>query len=298
MKRILPPVVGLLACAVIAACQPQASDPSAASPPTSPDAKKPIDAPSAQVDNTALDAFLASVYGQGASRTRPWVHAPLQASLRDTETEANAPENVTRQLCADESIFQGGQPARLIAICGQPEDYGHPTPGLTDFFLLRMQDGKAVAAAQQHLQEYGSMGNPGEVKVMQLGADLWGFVVRSSFTNMGYTSSTWGIVLPKDGGFQDAGFFRSHIDNLGLVEGCDDASQPCTDPKAFNIDFALDTDRSHPTAAHWPLVVTENGPACGKPANATHRVLLEPTTMRYQVPNILKRETCEDDWTE
>ena len=298
MKRILPPVVGLLACALIAACQPQADGQATAQPAATSNTTSTTSSAPTAVDNVALDGFLAAVYGHGASRTRPWVHAPLQASFRDTETEANAPENVTRQLCADESVIQGGQPARLIAICGQPEDYGHPTPGLTDFFLLRMQDGKAVAAAQQHLQEYGSMGNPGEVKAMQLGADLWGFVVRSSFSNMGYTASTWGLVLPKDGGFHDAGFFRSHIDNLGLVEGCDDASQPCTAPKAFNINFALDTDRSNPTAAHWPLVVSESGPACEKPATATHRVLLDPSTLRYQVPNILKRETCEDDWTE
>ena len=297
MPRLIAPIAGLMACTVIAACQPQATDQTNTQPATSP--KPAPETPlSAQVDNTALERFLADVYGSGASRTKPWTHAPAQASFRDSETDAQEPEEVTRQLCADESITSGGQPARLIAVCGQPEDYGHPTPGLTDFFVLRMQDGKAVASAQQHLQDYGSMGNPGEVKTMQLGADLWGFVVRSSFTNMGYTVSNWHLVLPKDDGFHDAGFIRSHIDNIGAVEACQDVETGCTAPEAFDIDFALEPDRSNPTAAHWPLVVTESGPACGKPATAVHRVTLNPATMNYQIPNILKRETCKDDWAD
>lgn len=292
MRRLAAPVTGLLVLSLITACKPQPANQA-----TTPAA--PLSNPSrAQVDNSALQAFLASVYGDDASRSQPWTHAPVQASFRDSEADAGAQENVTRQLCADESITMGGQPARLIAICGQPEDYSHPTPGLTDFFLLRMQDGKAVASAEQHLQDYGSMGNPGEIKTMQLGADLWGFVVNSSFSNMGYTASNWHFVLPEGDGFHDAGFLRSHIDNLGTVEACQDMETGCTAPKAFDIDFALDTDRSDPSAAYWPLLVTESGPACGQPANASHRVLLDPATMHYQIPSILKRETCEDDWTE
>lgn len=297
MKRLTPHAIGLAACVALAGCQPQADDQANRSA-AAPAAPAPAASAPASVDNAALDGFLASVYGEGASRTQAWTHPPLQAAFADSETDPGESEEVTRQLCADESISSGGQPARLIAICGQPEDFGHPTPGLTDFFLLRMQGGKAVASAQQHLQAFGSMGNPGEVKAIQLGADLWGFVVRSSFINMGYNVSTSSLVLPKDGGFQEAGFLRSHIDNLGAVEACQDVESACTAPEAFDIDFALEPDRSNPAAPYWPLLVSESGPACGKPADATYRITLDPASMRYRIPNILKRETCKDDWTE
>lgn len=287
-----------LTCAVVAACQPQKPVPGLSPAPAASDAPTPTIATPVALDNAALDAFLISVYGDGASHAQPWKHAPAQVGFRDSAAKAGEQEQVTRQLCADLNTTQGGQPVRLVAICGQPDDYGHSTLGMTDFFLLRMQDGKAVASAQQHLQNYGSMGSPGDVKVIQFGADMWGFVVNSNFTNMGYSLSSWSLVLPKAGGFVDAGYLRSHIDNLGTIEGCDDDRVACADPRAFDIDFALDTDRSHADAAHWPLVVTESGPACGQLANAIHRVLLDPETMRYQIPNILKRETCEDDWTE
>lgn len=296
MNPALPATFSLLACALLAACQPTAPDPvdAKAAQSASP-AAAPAPAAAAQtaaVDNAALDRFLSSVYGEGASRTGAWKQAPLQAAFRDNKAAAGKPEKVTRQLCADQSITSGGQPARMIAVCGQPEDHGHPTPGLTDFFLLRMQDGNAVASAQQHFQAFGSMGNPGDVKAMQLGADLWGFVVKSSFMNMGIITADWVMVLPKDGGFHDAGAVRSHISNHGAVPACQEADGACDAPEAFSIDFALDADRGNPGAAHWPLVVTESGRACGKPAQATHRVLLDPATLRYQVPDVLKRETC------
>ena len=65
---------------------------------------------------------------------------------------------------------------------------------------------------------------------------------------------------------------------------------------AFDIDFDIEPDRNG-AGPVWPLIVTESGPACGSQASAVHRVEFDNAAGVYQVPRILKRETCEDDWT-
>lgn len=283
--------IAMAAASLLAACNaptPAGRDASTAAP-------NPAAVPTApsKIDDGAAERFLASVYGNAARLDGEWKAVPADAAFQDAD--AGSGENVTRKVCEDEDITIGGVPTRLIAVCGTVADAGHPTPGVNDFFLLQAEGDRAVAKSKAHMEEYGSMGFPGDVDVVHLGPDLWGFEVESGFTNMGYTTSTTSFVIPRGSGFRDTGFMRSGLSNTGSIPGCDD-DRPCTSPKAFDIDFDIEPDRNG-AGPVWPLIVTESGPACGSQASAVHRVAFDNAAGVYQVPRILKRETCEDDWT-
>lgn len=289
MRHPLILATGISAGLLLAACNAPTPAPSttAATPPSTSGSPK---ATAAAPDDAAVQGFLTALYGPSAKRDGEWKGVPVQAAYRDQD--AGEREAVTRQVCEDKTVTIAGVPSRLLAVCGRPDDFGHPTPGLNDFFLLQAEGGRAVARAQAHLA-YGSMGQPGDVDAVQLGPDLWGFAVDSGFTNMGQTTGSRSFVIPRDGAFHDAGFIRTDLSNA-MAEDCDDG-KPCTSPTAYDIEFDIQPDRSA-AGPVWPLQVRESGHACGTPATAQHRVEFDAATQAYRVPRILKREGCADDW--
>lgn len=287
----------ILACAIttaLAACSP-AGDPAANAAPAQADA--PAIAPTqpalppAAIDDTTLAAFLASTYGPSAKPTGEWSTAPTDTGLR---TEGESDGQVIRTVCEREPVTRAGQPALLLAVCGTVQGAGHPATGVNDFFVLRREGDALAADASAHMLEFGSSGSPGEVDAERFGADLYGFVVESGFYNMGQSVQTRHVVLPKDGSFVDAGWFRESLANEDWMEGCRERGD-CGPVKAFDIEFELDIDDSDAAAAAYPLQVTESGTACGKPADAQYRLTLDPATMTYAVPAALQREGCTTD---
>ena len=293
--RRIPRIIlaGAIATA-LAACSP-ASDPvagatpaRAGTPATAPAQPAP---PPATIDDVAVASFLASTYGPAAGPTGEWSTTPTDAGFR-IEDESDG--QVIRTVCEREPVTRDGQPALLLAICGTVQGAGHPASGVNDFFLLRREGDALAAAASAHMLEFGSAGSPGDVDAARLGADLYGFVVESGFYNMGQGVQTRHVVLPEAGGFVDAGWFRERLDNRDWMEGCRERGD-CGQAGAYDIEFELDIDDSDAAAAAYPLLVTESGTACGKPADARYRLTLDPATMTYAVPKALQRDGCTTD---
>lgn len=290
-RSILASTVAL----AIAACSPateSAATPAGTQPADAGDpaatSTQPVGA--ATVDDAAVSAFLASVYGPSASLSGEWNNVPADASF---SVEGESDGQVTRSVCEQEEATISGQPAVMLAVCGTVQGAGHPAAGTNDFFLLQPGDGALAATASAHMDEFGSRGEPGDVDSERFGADLYGFVVESGFYNMGQGVQTNHLVLPKDGGFVDAGWFREGLDNEDWMKGCLERGE-CSADEAYDIDFELDIDDSDPGAAAYPLRVTESGTACGKPADATHDLALDVATMTYAVPAALQRDGCAD----
>lgn len=287
---------GILASTIVlavAACSP-ATESDATPPGAQPAGSGESDAPSTQragsvtIDDAAVSAFLASTYGPAASLSGEWNNVPTDASF-SVEDESDG--QVARSVCEREKATVSGQPAVLLAVCGTVRDAGHPTAGTNDFFLLQPRDGALAPTASAHIDEFGSRGEPGDVDGERFGADLYGFVVESGFYNMGQGVQTAHLLLPKDGGFVDAGWFREALDNGDWMKGCLERGQ-CSADEAYDIDFELEIDDSDPGAAAYPLRITESGTACGKPADATHDLALDTATMTYAVPAALQRDGC------
>ena len=187
MKKALPFTASCLVIALASACNAPTSETAdrATTPPTK-SATAPSATTGAAVDDAAMQGFLASIYGASARLKGEWKAVPIDAAYRDDDVGSE--EDVTREVCEDETVTLAGVPTRLVAVCGTVADAGHPTPGINDFFMLQSEGGQVLAKSRAHMEAYGSMGFPGDVDVVQLGPDLWGFEVESGFTNMGYTT--------------------------------------------------------------------------------------------------------------
>jgi hypothetical protein len=289
--------LAVTAALLAAACKPSADAP--AEDPVTPAQQAPAAAdmpPAAQPaharhDDAAISAFLVSTYGPDATLSGEWAKLPNDRALLAEGGEQDGA--VTRRVCAHERTQYTSRPAVLLAVCGTPKDFGHPTPGITDFFLL--QGEPLAVVAQSHLQAFGSMGSAGEIDAERFGADLPGFIVESGFTGQGHTTINRTVLLPKGNAFVEAATFLGGMDDDTLREGCkgSDASF-CAADKAYDIDFDLDIDDSNAAAPSYPLQVHEEGNACGKPRNARYTLTLDSAAMTYAVPPALRRELACD----
>lgn len=295
VNRISPTVLAGALAITLAACAPAGDSATDTAPaegaapaplPTEPVATTGTTGP---IDDAAVSAFLTSTYGPAAMPSGEWSTVPADARFRSADDERDG--QVARTVCERESVALAGQPALLLAVCGTVQDAGHPAAGVNDFFLLQPGSNALAATASAHMTEFGSSGNPGDVDVERFGADLYGFVVESGFYNMGQRVETRHIVLPGDGGFVEAGWFRGGLGNEDWMKGCRERGD-CSPQEAYDIDFELDIDDSDPAAAAYPLLVTESGTACGKPADAQYRLVLDPASVTYDVPAALQRDGC------
>lgn len=280
-------IAALSATLLAAACTQQADTDTAATSETpqaqAPQAPPP---PATATGEAAIGAFLASAYGPAATLAGEWTQLPNDRALLAQGGEQDGA--VTRRVCEHERTQYDGKPAVLLAVCGALKDFGHPTPGITDFFLL--QGEPLAVVAQSHLQSFGSMGNAGDVDSERFGANLPGFIVESGFTGQGHTTIQRTVLLPKGGAFHEAATLLSGMDDNVLREGCDDEAASCPPGEAYDIEFDLDVDDTDPAAAAYPVVVQERGDACGKPAEARYTLTLDTAKLTYDVPAALRRE--------
>lgn len=290
-SRHAPPLALAFALShALAACQPAAAPPDAqtatAAAPAAALAPSPAAAPAA---GDALTRYLQSIYGDDARADGEWTGIPTDAAwrMRSGETAAGT---VTRRICEREDMTLAGEQVLLVAVCGTPREVGHATPGLTDLFALQRQGTDWTARASGHFEQFGSMGSNGEVEAERFGADLAGFVVESGFTGQGRTVARRTVLLPRDGRFHEAASFLAGMDDDVLREGCDAAAGACPPGQAYDLDFDLDIDDSNPAAAAYPLVVEEEGNACGRAVAARHVLSFDPATLTYRVPAALTRE--------
>lgn len=259
-----------------AAILPGCADPGVPADNTSPGAAAVASAPARnQIDAEALTAFLQATYGADASLTQSWWTADHAARM---------------QVCAHESMAIDARPHALLAVCGQLQDFGHVSSGPNHFYLLAAGPAGPELVAQSRDLAFGGMGGSGTARVLRLGRDLYGFEVLSGFTGQGYTTGTRTLLLPRGDTFTEAASMRSSLDNTLRMKGCLEQAR-CQANEAFDIELALRVDDTDPTAAAFPLQVSESGEACGTPATASYRLVLDAASLSYAVPAALQRET-------
>ncbi|MGV8960012.1 MAG: hypothetical protein ACOH1V_06460 [Stenotrophomonas sp.] len=227
-------------------------------------------------------AFLSERYGASASGSDAWAD-----QWNDTEVQALRP--VHRHLCGNHAVMVDGVQHSLLAVCANLDEAASPEPGLIDFIVLRANAGDGLEVVMERLNDrYGSHGVPGEVSVLQLGAQRYGYRIDSGWFGQGYSLQTQSLVAMAADGLHEAGSLRRHIDNAGAYD-CD--TDDCQG-KLFDVDFHLSADASQPTLAVWPLRVSESGTDCAGPLAREHRLAFDPVQRRYLIPETLQREGC------
>ena len=231
-----------------------------------------------------LAAFLRQRYGEQASLDGEW-----PGQWKD-EGQAGM-RAVTRRLCAEQPVVVGREWRQLLAVCGTLVNAGHPDPGTVDFFVLRERAGTFEAIAERQGDTFGSNGNPGDVSVLRLGRDLYGFRVEHGWYGQGFALVSQDLVVPGPQGLVPAGSLRSHIDNQGAIDCEGDETADCR-TGLFDVDFDLRPDDTDRMAERWPLQVDEHGHACGEDVQERHRIAADPASGRYALPASLQREGC------
>lgn len=281
-KHCFPLALPLAIALLMLGCTESTGGPATASPISSspPEASAPAaDAPAAaaQIGADALTGFLQAAYTDAASLDQPWWNADHTTKL---------------QVCAQQTMAIDGQPHALLAVCGQLEDFGHVSSGPNHFYLLAAGPRGPEVIARSRDLKFGSMGGSGDVRVLRLGQDLYGFAVESGFTGQGYSMGTRVVLLPDGDGFIEAASMRSGLDNSGHMQACLETGR-CQPDDAVDVEFALRVDDSEPMATAYPLVVSASGQACGEPATQNWRLTLDRATLSYNVPAELQRDsTC------
>ncbi|UNK41984.1 hypothetical protein MNO14_13650 [Luteimonas sp. S4-F44] len=217
--------------------------------------------------------YFVTQYGELAQLIGTWPGAPIAPGLGADPAE--------REVCARAAVGSADAPAELVAVCGIPDGAGHVTSALVDLFLLEAGDGLAVAAARQHLTDYGSSGDVADVRVQRFGAALYGVVIEDGFTGQGITVGARSLLLPHAGGFREAATVRSSLEHDQAPED------------ALDLAFDLTVDDRDRQAPAWPLVVREHGQACGRHVDREYRLAFDPATGTWPIPAALQRDRCD-----
>ncbi|WP_305805270.1 hypothetical protein [Stenotrophomonas sp. YIM B06876] len=275
----------LLASAALAACSSE-TPPAASSKAVRVLDNRAAPAPAAVLEESERQrrvlAFLSGRYGAAASGSDAW-----RDQWHDSEVQALRP--VHRHLCGNHAVMVDGVQHSLLAVCANLDEAASPEPGRIDFIVLRATAGDGLEVVMERLNDaHGSHGVPGEVSVLQLGAQRYGYRIDSGWFGQGYSLQTQSLLAMTGDGLHEAGSLRRHIDNGGAY---DCASEDCAG-KLFDVDFRLTADASQPDLAIWPLQVSESGTDCAGPLAREHRLAFDPVQGRYRIPETLQREGC------
>lgn len=207
----------------------------------------------------------------------------------------------TFEVCAQQDVALKAQPHRLFAVCGRNPMAAHAEPGRVDLFVLR-QDGPAWVAVAQQTLETGSAGEPGEVRVRQLGESFFGFQVNSGWVGQGValTTTELHVPMPSGQGFHPALSFRSSVDTEGSG-ACDlpeptspaaaaapasasEASPDAPTNECSQLTRTLEFDTRDASARVYPLRIVATGRYRGAPVSATYEFRFDPQRFEYQAP--------------
>lgn len=184
-----------------------------------------------------------------------------------------------KDACASKDVSLRGEPHRLLAICTRSAPESAPNdPGRIDLYLLKRDAEGWQPVAQKLGLESGQMGRPGEVNVLQLGAQLYGFEISDTSVSQGYLLGGTRLYVPRDAGFQVALDITSTVRNTGTHECAHATPAVCND---FSRRLKVEVREG---AAAYPLRITSLGQFHGERVSATHVLSFDAKRAQYKLP--------------
>ncbi len=185
----------------------------------------------------------------------------------------------TKEVCASKDVTLQGEAHRLLAMCTRSARETNPnTPGRIDLQLLKRSSEGWQVVAQQLGIESGQLGQPGDVAVLQLGANLYGFEVDETSVSQGYLLGGTRLYVPRHSGFQVALDYTSSVKNTGTHECAHATPATCND---FSRRLKVDAREG---AAAYTLRITSLGQFRGQPVSATHVLSYDTQRQQYRLP--------------
>jgi hypothetical protein len=204
-----------------------------------------------------LNGWLNSEYGGQARWSGHWTNLQQNNGV-DIDTDEL---KLDRKLCAD----SGPRPdkIRYIAVCGTVSDAGHVTSGLTDLWILDTRTKQPRVIASLSDIQNGSFGNPGDVRLIEIGPQALAFVIETGMSNMGTTvEKTMLYTQSSAETLENTLEFTSHYDNSGY---CDAETDAECKKRSISMTCALKVNKTHFSApGHYQLSIGSEGQRGGR----------------------------------
>jgi hypothetical protein len=185
-----------------------------------------------------------------------------------------------RTVCASHDTVLRGQAHRYLAMCTRSAQETTPNdPGHIDLYLLKRDAEGWRVVAQQLALESGHHGQPGEVRVLQLGAAFHGFELNETSVSHGYVLGGTRLHVPRGDTFRVALDFTSSVKNSGAHECAHATPAICSD-----FSRRLSVQPSGAAEAVYALQITSAGSFRGQPVSASHRLNYDPQQQQYRLP--------------
>jgi hypothetical protein len=184
-----------------------------------------------------------------------------------------------KEACASKDVTLRGEPHRLLAMCTRSARASATNDaGRIDLHLLKRDAEGWQPVAQTLGLESGQMGQPGDVAVLQLGPNLYGFEITETSVSQGYLLGGTRLYVPREAGFQVALDYTSTVRNIGTHECAHATPAACSDfSRRLKVEVREGT-------SVYPLRITSLGHFRGEPVSATHVLSYDAKRAQYRLP--------------
>jgi hypothetical protein len=224
-----------------------------------------------------VKALLDTRYGDYDPEQKLWL-APADPEGDEAGT------TLAFKLCMENTVRAGDVEKVLVAVCGfMPEGGSHADSGRVDFFVLEKEFRGLRLLAQLEDTPSGTFGEPGEVSVVRLGREFFGFKIEDGWTGQGNVIQVARLFVPRDDTLQQALSVSVTLDNesAGACEG--ESMSACT-----RLTRTIAIDDRLAEASIYPLVITEKGLLDGKERSGTYEIPFDKKRWGYVLPAVLE----------
>jgi hypothetical protein len=179
----------------------------------------------------------------------------------------------------------GAQPHILLAVCGEPSESSHASEGRVDLFVLRGTPDDIVVAAESLGIGSGSDGKPGQVNILHLGKEFFGFQVCDNFLGQGDLVENTRWFAPGNAGIKLA-YSATSLDDNRESGPCLDDSLACTmESRRASI------DSSHLEGKTYPILLADTLLKNGVIRPRSTTIGFDKKNWAYPAPKMLSEES-------
>lgn len=177
----------------------------------------------------------------------------------------------------------------FLAVCTNFSKILKEKPALVDFYILENNNNKLAVRAESPNNPSGlTHQQVGEIKILTLGEDFYGFSLTKSYALKGYERTVTRVFIPNP-------------ENTSLIKTLDiqtiasnkQAGQCDSGKKDYKAEWCTDISRviipnsSIENSPHYPITIIQKGVLKGESRNYEYSLNFDENSGRYKLPNNL-----------
>lgn len=224
-----------------------------------------------------LPQFMSARYGVLDPADNSW--------RKPTPAKADAAEPAGFKICADNDSTTDNK-VFLLAVCSVPGKAGgsHSDSGTIELYAIDRSKPQFTIVSALTMEGFGSFGNPGTVKIIQLGTAFFGFQIEGGGVWQGVSIGTTVVYVPYKDTFKEALVIRSAYNDEGRLD-CENCADQITE-----LERTLEI-KPDGQADMYPIQINEKSKYLGKQTSHAYWARFDKDSWRYIYPKELERES-------